>query len=378
MYGAHRTIVTSIHRRQHIKHFNTTNLAQQNTIRAHAQGVANQLAGFDFAMALGIRRAGFQAHHMRVVQLQFSDILNAHQPFMWGDQLAEDIEQSSLAGAGAAADQDVAAPRHRQVEKIEDVLVNGARGQQVSAFEHVLAKLTDRQARTIQCHRRDDGIDPAAIGHTRVDHRRGFVQTPAQGRKDALHHALDMMGVDKAQVSLLQHAAALHKHPVRTVDQNLGDTGITQQHFQRAEAGQLIDDFLSQALHLIARQGQVQARYVVTDLLHHKLRERRARPFKQVTPAVFNGVDDVTMQGPLESLRIVAQVMPLTTEQFIDAAHLCPHSRFSQLALAGLLLCVRRAKRSPKALRCWVRLSRGANSNRVKPWFLAFSRTSGL
>ncbi|MCY1457968.1 hypothetical protein D9M71_753070 [compost metagenome] len=61
-----------------------------------------------------------------------------------------------------------------------------------------------------------------------------------------------MVGIDKTQVRLLQHPGPLDKHPVRTVDQNFGDAGIAQQHLKRTEAGQLIDDFFSQALHLVA------------------------------------------------------------------------------------------------------------------------------
>ncbi|MCY1181356.1 hypothetical protein D9M73_218560 [compost metagenome] len=121
-------------------------------------------------MAFGIGRAGFQAHHVRVVELQFGHILDCHQAFTGADLLAQDVEQSGLAGAGATADQDVATAGHSQLEEVEDGLVNRAHGQQVGAFEHVLAKLSDRQAWPVQGNRRNDRVDPAAIGHARIDH----------------------------------------------------------------------------------------------------------------------------------------------------------------------------------------------------------------
>ncbi|MCY1431034.1 hypothetical protein D9M71_469950 [compost metagenome] len=164
---------------------------------------------------------------------------------------------------------------------------------------------------------------------------------------------------------------------MRAVDQDFGDAGIAQQHFKRTEAGQFVDDFLGQAFHLVARQGQVQSGDIVADLLHHELRQGRARAFEQVAPAVLDGVDDVTMQGTLEPLRVGPQIVPRAAEQFVTA-HLCPHNRLSQLALTTGLPSERRASRSPSAFKCWVSCSRGASSNKVRPWFLAFRRTSGL
>ncbi|MNJ33823.1 hypothetical protein D3C77_285130 [compost metagenome] len=351
MDGTHGTVVAGVHRRQHIQHFNAANLAKQDTVRAHPQGVADQFAGLDLTVPLGIGRAGFQAHHMGMVQLQLGHILDAHKTFMGRDQLTEDIQQRGLAGAGTAADQDVAALGHRQLKKRQDVHVDGAGGQQVGTLEHVLAEFTDRQARPVQRYRRDDRIDPATVGHARIDHRRRLIQAPPQRCKDALHHPLHMMGVDKAQVGLLQHAGPLDKHPVRAVDQNLGDAGVAQQHLQRTEAGQFIDNLLGQALHLVARQGQVQAGNVVTHLLDHELRQGRPRAFQQIAPAVLDGIDDEPVQGTLEPLRIAAQVVPQAAKQLVGAAHFCPQSRLSQLPDGCLLCSERRARRSPRALR---------------------------
>ncbi|MNQ83889.1 hypothetical protein D3C85_989920 [compost metagenome] len=121
-------------------------------------------------MPLGIRRTGFQAHHVRVIELQLGHVFDGHQALAGRNQLAEDIQHGGLAGAGAATDQDVAAPCHRQLDEVENALVDGPGGQQVGALEHVLAKLADRQARAVQRHRRNDRIDPAAVGHARIDH----------------------------------------------------------------------------------------------------------------------------------------------------------------------------------------------------------------
>ncbi|MNH02405.1 hypothetical protein D3C79_616440 [compost metagenome] len=132
------------------------------------------------------------------------------------------------------------------------MLVDGTGSEQVGTFEHVLAEFADRQARPVQGHGWNDRIDPAAVGQARVDHRRRFVQPAPERCKDALHDALDVLGIDETQVGLLQLPGPLDEHPVRSVDQNLGDTGVTQQHLQRPEPGQLVDQFFGQALHFVA------------------------------------------------------------------------------------------------------------------------------
>ncbi len=74
----------------------------------------------------------------------------------------------------------------------------------------------------------------------------------------------------------MQQAIAFEKHPVRPVDQDFGHGGIAQQHLQRAEAGQLIDDFLGQPFHLITGNCQMQARHVLADLVDDELGKRLA------------------------------------------------------------------------------------------------------
>ncbi|MOA48742.1 hypothetical protein D3C78_1715280 [compost metagenome] len=57
-----------------------------------------------------------------------------------------------------------------------------------------------------------------------------------------MHHAFDVMGIDKPQVTLVQHTVAFDEYPVRAVDQNLRHRVIAQQHLQRTETGEFVDD----------------------------------------------------------------------------------------------------------------------------------------
>ena len=183
-----------------------------------------------------------------------------------------------------------------------DRLIDGLHRHQVGALEHVLAKFADRQARPVESNRRDDRVDPAAIGQARIDHRRRLIETPTEWRENALHHPFNVVRIDKAQVAQVQHAVAFDEHPVRAVDQNFGHRAVAQQHFQRAETGQLVDDFFGQALHLITGNRQVQARDVFGDLVDDELREHLPRAFQQVFPRLFDGVDDVAVQHQFQAI----------------------------------------------------------------------------
>ncbi|MNE53007.1 hypothetical protein D3C80_1477070 [compost metagenome] len=87
-----------------------------------------------------------------------------------------------------------------------------------------------------------------------------------------MHDAFNVVRVDEAQVAQVQHALAFNEHPMGAVDQNLGHRRVAQQHFQRAETGEFVDDLFGQALHFIAGNGQVQTRDVLGHFVDHKLR----------------------------------------------------------------------------------------------------------
>ena len=325
VHGAHRTVVAGVHRRQHVEHFHAPYFAEDDPVRTHPQGVADQVAGLHFAVPFGIWRTGFQAHHVRVAELQFGDVFDGHQPFVRVDQLAENVQQRGFAGAGAAADQNVAALVHGFLDEIEDRLIDGLHRHQVSAFKHVLAKLSNRQAWAVEGDRRNDRIDPAAIGQACIDHRRRLIKPSAQGREDPLHDPFDVVGVDETKVTLMQHTFAFDEHPVRAVDQDLGHCRVAQQHFQRAETCEFVDDFFGQALHFIAGNRQVQTGDVLGHFVDDELRQHLPRTFQQVFSGLFDGVDDVAVQYLFQAFVVgVAGRRALRGAEQFFTAHCAP------------------------------------------------------
>ena len=66
-----------VHRLQHVERFRAAHLADDDAVGAHPQRVVDQVALGDLAAALQAARAGLQAHHMRLLQLQLGGVLDS-------------------------------------------------------------------------------------------------------------------------------------------------------------------------------------------------------------------------------------------------------------------------------------------------------------
>ena len=73
-------------------------LADDDAVGPHAQRVANQVALGDLATSLQAGRAGFHAHHMRLLQLQFGGILDGDDALAVIDRSRHGVHQRGLAG----------------------------------------------------------------------------------------------------------------------------------------------------------------------------------------------------------------------------------------------------------------------------------------
>jgi hypothetical protein len=79
--------MASVHRLQEIEGFRAAHLADDNSLRAHAQAVSHEIAHRDRPAPLEIRRPRLKPHHMRLLQLQFRCILAGNYPLVGIDVL---------------------------------------------------------------------------------------------------------------------------------------------------------------------------------------------------------------------------------------------------------------------------------------------------
>ena len=114
MDRAHRTVVSGIHRLQHVQGFAAAHLADDQTVRAHSDGVPDQLAEGHHFLA---RWNALQATDVPLRQPEFGGFLDGDDPLVIRDAGRQGIEQGGLSAAGAARDQQVGASLDGRPEK---------------------------------------------------------------------------------------------------------------------------------------------------------------------------------------------------------------------------------------------------------------------
>jgi hypothetical protein len=72
---AHRAVVAGVHRLQKVEDLGSAHLADDDALGTHAQAVLDEVAHGDLALALEVRRAGFETHHVRLLELEFGRVL---------------------------------------------------------------------------------------------------------------------------------------------------------------------------------------------------------------------------------------------------------------------------------------------------------------
>ena len=68
--------MTGVHGLQHVQRFLAADFADDDAVGTHTQAVDQQFALPHRAVCLRGWRAGFQAHHMRLLQLQFGRVFD--------------------------------------------------------------------------------------------------------------------------------------------------------------------------------------------------------------------------------------------------------------------------------------------------------------
>ena len=121
-----RAVVAGVHRLQHVERFFAADLADDDAVGPHTQGVAHQLPLADRALAFDVGRPRLEPHDVLLLQLQLGRVLDRDDALVLGDEARQHVQQRRLAGAGAAADQAVQARPHAVRQEVEHRLRQGA------------------------------------------------------------------------------------------------------------------------------------------------------------------------------------------------------------------------------------------------------------
>ncbi len=92
----------------------------------------------------------------------------------------------------------------------------------------VLGELADGEGGAVHRQRRDDRVDPGAVGETGVHHGRGLVDATAHLAHDPLDHPAEVLLGEEAGIGPVEPSLPLDVDGVVGVDHDLGD-GIVEQ-----------------------------------------------------------------------------------------------------------------------------------------------------
>ena len=241
MQGAHRSVVTGVHRGEEVKALRAADFAQDDAVRTHTQRILHQIADGDRALAFQVRRAGFQRQPVRLLQAQFGRVFDREHALARVDHLRKGVEHGRLTRTGTARDDDVHPAGPGDLEAGRHLLAH-----RTEVLEHVdgdrlFRELTDRDGGAAQAERRHDDVDAAAVLEAGVGQRGGLVDAAADLVDDPLGDLEQVLFVAEADRGELQLTLLFDVGLVRAVDHDIGHVRIVQQLFQWAEAQQLVD-----------------------------------------------------------------------------------------------------------------------------------------
>src|SRR5438876_12415363 len=111
-----------VHRLEHVEGLGATNLADDDPVGPHAQGVADEVANGDLALALDVLGSALEPENMCLLQLQLGRVLDRYDSFRIRNGLRQRVQQRRLARARTAGDEDVELSGDAPLEKVHGLL----------------------------------------------------------------------------------------------------------------------------------------------------------------------------------------------------------------------------------------------------------------
>ena len=232
--GGQRALVARVHRPQHVDRLRPSDLADDDPVGAHAQGVAHQLADRGGARApSAVAGPRLEPHHVGAGQAELGGVLDGDDALAVGEQGAERVEHGGLAGAGAAA--------HDHVGPGARPPTRGARRRRAGRARRGGSRRAPN--RRIVTHGpstasgRHDHVHPRPVGQAGVGDRRRAVGPQPEGADDALDEEVDLGAVPGRSASRRSSPEPLDPDRAVPVHHHLGDGVVGEQRLEGPEPG---------------------------------------------------------------------------------------------------------------------------------------------
>ena len=246
--GGERSVVTGIHGLQHVQGLLGADLADDDTVGTHTEGVDDELPDMDCSGAFDVGGAGLHARHVGLLEAQFGGVFDGDDPFVFRNVGRECVQEGRLTGAGAAGDQDIEAGFDAAFEQFQHPFGEGQLGDQIFALQRVAAETADGEQRPIDGDGRNGGVDARPVGEAGVHQGRGLVHAAADARYHLFDDAQQVGVVLELHRGAVQFARPFHVDQARGCDQNVAYRGVLEERFQRTQTEDLVQDLLDDAV----------------------------------------------------------------------------------------------------------------------------------
>jgi hypothetical protein len=139
----HGSIVAGVHGLQHIDNFFATGFTDDDTVRAHPQGVAQTVALTDATFALNVWRAAFHLANVGLLQLEFGRVLNGEDAFVVINKRLQRVERGRFTRTRTTRDDDVQTDGHGGLQIRSHFFGEGTKFHQVINAQFVFLELTN-------------------------------------------------------------------------------------------------------------------------------------------------------------------------------------------------------------------------------------------
>src|SRR6185312_13008924 len=192
-----RTFMARVHRLQHVERLWTANLADDDTVGAHTQGVPHELADSNLSLALDVRGPRLERDHVLLLELELRRVLDRDDPLDPRNERRHRVQRGRLTRARTARDQDVELPVDAGREELRCLWGDRPEVDQVVHRVRVAGELPDREGGAPERERWNDRVDTRAVGQARVHHRRRLVDAAADRGDDLVDDAHQMRVVEE-------------------------------------------------------------------------------------------------------------------------------------------------------------------------------------
>ena len=184
---------------------------------------------------------------MRVLDGQLTHILDDDEPLALCNLAEQSPQQGGLAGAGAAADHERAAPGHQSLEHPQPACAERPPAGQLHQAGGHPPRDTQADVGALHRDRRKHGVQPDATGKQPIDIRAGVVEAATGDPGQTYGESADCELVADLAVGPGQAVAAIDPHAGARVDQDIGDLRVGEKPLQRAGAQDLCSELGARA-----------------------------------------------------------------------------------------------------------------------------------